>query len=303
MLNYPEKSIALQRLEILNKYHTLTSEQHLIYKRLKRGFAGEKAFATLLKNEVSSNYYVLYDLRLRVNESEVQIDCLLFIHNTAFLFEIKNYHGNYLHSNDRWYITSSEKEIKNPLYQLQRSELLLKEFFFQQQISQPIISKLIFIHPEFHLYQAPMLSSIIFPTQLKQFFKLQRMEQAQPMRNNFSKLAYTLQEHHQAISLYEQVPRIQLSQLRKGIYCKDCTNKMTSFTKKTFICHVCKTKEIKEKAILRCVLDYRTLFPNEKITKDSAFNWIGKTTSIRTVQRVLAKHFSKSGNGSQSFYF
>lgn len=303
MLNYPEKSIALLKLEILNKYHTLTSEQHLIYKRLKRGFEGEKTFAALLESYLSSNYHVLYDLRLRVNESEVQIDCLLFIHNTTFLFEIKNYHGNYFHSNNRWFLASSDKEIKNPLYQLQRSELLLKDFFYQQQISQPIISKLIFIHPEFHLYQAPMLSSIIFPTQLKQFFKLQRMEQDQPMKNNFSEIADTLLKHHQTMSLYEQVPRIQHSQLRKGIYCKDCTNKLTSFTKKTFICHVCKAIELKEKAILRCILNYRTLFPNEKITRDSAFHWIGKTTSIRTVQRVLAKHFSNSGNGSQSFYF
>lgn len=302
LLNYPEKSSILQKLELLNVYGTLTFEQSLMYERLKRGFNGEKQLASRLNSSLLDNYTAIYDLRLKVNESEIQVDCLLLIGQKIFLFEVKNYRGNYLFKNNQWFLASSGKEIKNPLHQVQRSELLLQEFFSEHHLSHPFSSKLIFIHPEFHLYQAPMHTSIIFPAQMEQFIQSLHLESAKPIEESFYTIADTLRKHHQTTSLYEQIPDISFSQLKKGIFCKQCKSVMAPFTHKTFVCRICKQKESKEKAVLRTIYNYQILFPDERITPERIFIWIGKTVSKRTIQRILIKHFSIHKNGPETFY-
>lgn len=288
MLDYPQKPIALTKFEVLQRYMTLETEHHYTYERLKRGYEGEKVFAALFERELSQPFHALYDLQLKKNGSEVQIDCLLFIGQKIFLFEVKHYSGNYLIDNNRWFLASTNKEIKSPLHQIQRSTLLLKDFFSHFQITDPIISKLVFTHPEFYLYQAPYISSIIFPNQLNQLTKSLRKKQFQPLKQEFSNIINTLTQSHHTTSVYEDFPAIQYNLLKKGVFCKACNKKMKNLSQKKYFCSHCKQSEFKKNVVLKRISDYQILFPHETLTADRLFDWIGKTTTKRTVQRILS---------------
>src|SRR5699024_2743814 len=124
-------------------------------KQLNSGHEGESYFFQLLQTHLECEPIQLYNLHMKVGGSECQIDCLLIFQNEINLFEIKNYHGDFLIDNNNW-LKHPKQEIKNPLHQLQRTELMLKQILDENKISLPIKPYLVFVNPEFHLYQAPL---------------------------------------------------------------------------------------------------------------------------------------------------
>ncbi|WP_442874236.1 hypothetical protein [Cytobacillus sp. NCCP-133] len=69
---------------------------------------------------------------------------------------------------DRSY-TATINEVKNPLLQLQRSESLLRRLLQELGYKSPLKAFIIFINPEFHLYQATKNLPAIFPAQINRF--------------------------------------------------------------------------------------------------------------------------------------
>ncbi|MFO1445210.1 NERD domain-containing protein [Bacillus sp. Bva_UNVM-123] len=161
-----------RELIILRSLHVrmeLSSKEKQYYINLEKGYEGEKKFDELLM-KLPIEWVILNDLLFEMNNSEFQIDSLLFSRNTFHLFEIKNYCGDFYIDGNKWYSTSGT-EIKNPLNQLQRSESLLNNLLKELRIHAPIVPHLVFINPEFTLYQAPLNTCIIFPTQIDRLMK------------------------------------------------------------------------------------------------------------------------------------
>lgn len=170
MFSKPRKSEKHKRLEVLQKRSVLSTQQQHSLTRMASGFEGESYLHQLLKSDVSCEPIQLFDLLLDVNNSECQTDCLLLFQNECILIEVKHFQGDFYIENNQWYKRSKE-EIKNPFHQLQRTELLPKQFFKQNQIYLPIKALVVFTHPEFQLYQAPINIPAIFPTQLPRFIR------------------------------------------------------------------------------------------------------------------------------------
>lgn len=168
MFTQPMKPRALNVLEILNKRRKLTRELQRLLDRLTAGYNGELQFSKVLKAKLYSIPIPLFNLHLKINGSECQIDSLIVFQNELILFEIKNYQGDFFIEKDNWY-TLSRREIKNPLHQLHRTDLLLRQFLYQHQSPLKVRSFIIFIHPEFHLYQASIDIPIV-PYSIKTFY-------------------------------------------------------------------------------------------------------------------------------------
>src|SRR5699024_11472178 len=98
----------------------------------------------------------LFSINLEMNGSESQFDCIYLTHRKLYHFEVKNYQGDIYIKDDKWFHRSSEKEIKNPLHQLHRGHILLKEFLLHYRINIHVESLLVCIHPAFHSYQSLM---------------------------------------------------------------------------------------------------------------------------------------------------
>src|SRR5699024_7072277 len=169
LLQEPQLSRSIQVLQSLSPRTKLSSqEKHQLNNRLK-GFAGEKVFADFLHEQNKSKRLTLYNLRLATNDTEFEMDCLLMQDDMLYLFEIKNYGGDFLYEDGQWFVVHNKKEISDPLAQLQRSEILLKQTLHRLNLNIPVRGYLVFVHPNFQLYQAPLGKNIIYPAQLKRF--------------------------------------------------------------------------------------------------------------------------------------
>src|SRR5699024_1035902 len=131
-----------------------------------RGHVGEQKFRKIIKQTLHNEHLLLYDLLLETDGSLFQIDFLIISNDTIYLYEIKNYSGDYYIRDNRWYTVRSKKEIRNPLRQLERCTYLLKQLLQKHPTQFKVESFIIFINKEFMLYEAPVHSQLIFPSQI-----------------------------------------------------------------------------------------------------------------------------------------
>ncbi|WP_370223048.1 hypothetical protein [Cytobacillus sp.] len=61
-------------------------------------------------------------------------------------------------------------------------------------------------------------------------------------------------------------------------------------------------KENVDNAVLRCVKEFRVLFPDRKITTNAIVDWCGGIGSGKVVQRILGRNYEKKGRGKASYY-
>ncbi|MEW9109948.1 MAG: nuclease-related domain-containing protein [Cytobacillus gottheilii] len=292
--NKPTELTILQSLEGRTNLPNLKKKHHL-----EKGYAGEKRFDHWLETELSSSFIVLKDLTLDVQSSNaLQIDTLLISEKTIYLFEVKNYEGDFSIDGERWHsITGTE--IKSPLQQLKRSELLFKNFCRELGYKIPIESYCVFVNPEFHLFGCNPQQPLIFPAQIKRF--LQKINnQSNKIKVQHHKLAAALNSYKLEKSPYTRFPAYSYDTLKKGVPCPACRTFMLPSHFK-MACNQCGFVENFGYAILRCIQEFQILFPEEKITVAGISNWTGGLT-VKTVQRVLKRHYRLTGSGRGSFY-
>ncbi|MDP4162651.1 MAG: nuclease-related domain-containing protein, partial [Bacillota bacterium] len=169
LLKARTESDLLKILRILNTRMELTTEAQKYYLHLEKGFEGEVQF-DLLTEKIQSDCLILNDLLLEVNNTKFQIDSLIIYQELIYNFEIKTNEGDYYYEADKLFMISG-KEIKNPLDQSKRSSSLLRQLLQNQGFNLTIESYVIFINPEFTLYQAPQNLPFVYPTQLNRFMK------------------------------------------------------------------------------------------------------------------------------------
>lgn len=292
------KSDELKILSYLNTRMKLPENYQQRYLSLKKGFEGEVMF-DLLTEKLQCDCLILNDLLLKVNHTTFQIDTLI-IKDSLHVFEVKNYKGDYYYEADNFY-PKSGTEILNPLDQLKRCESLLRQLLQKNSFNFPTEARLVFINPEFTLYQAPKKKPIIYPTQLKSFMKNFDSTPSK-LTSRHRKLARLLVSLHITKSAFTQVPTYEYDFLKKGSTCKDCNSFSISFERKKLVCDDCGCQEDLESAVLRSVKELRILFPGMKITTNVVFEWCGVIDSRKKISRILKKHFNVKGYGQWSYY-
>ncbi|MET3697195.1 nuclease-like protein [Bacillus oleivorans] len=161
------ESNEIQILRVLNSRMSLTENERQHYFNLKKGYEGEVMF-DFLTEKLQCDCLILNDLLLQQNNTTFQIDSLIITSETIYVFEVKNFEGDYYYESDRLY-RNPNSEITNPLTQLTRSESLLRQLLKSLGFNITIKASVVFINPEFTLYQAPLNKPFIFPTQINRF--------------------------------------------------------------------------------------------------------------------------------------
>ncbi|WML48568.1 NERD domain-containing protein [Neobacillus sp. PS3-34] len=292
----PEK---LKILRVLNTRMILTPEEKKYYLNLEKGYEGEVQF-DLLTEKLQSDCLILNDLLLEVNNTTFQIDTLIIFSETIYLFEVKNFEGDFYYDADKL-LTLSGKEIKNPLDQMKRSNSLLRQLLQNLSVNLPIEAYVISINPEFTLYQTPINLPIIFPTQLNRFLK--KLD-TKPSRLNsvHKKLADKLVSLHQTESPYSRLPPYEYHQLKKGMTCKRCHSFSMFVRGKKVVCSECGCDEVIESAVLRSVEELKLLFPDRKITTNGVHEWCSFIDSKKYISRILRKNYKIKSFGQWSYY-
>ncbi|AIF42293.1 nuclease-related domain-containing protein [Virgibacillus sp. SK37] len=262
------------------------------YSNLTRGYEGEVQFDALTE-KLNCDCYLLQDLLLQTNNTTFQIDSLLITGNQLYIFEVKNYEGDYHYEQDKFF-KKPQYEINNPLHQIGRSESLLRQLLFKHGISLQIKAFVVFINPEFTLYQVPQDNRIILPTQLNRLIK-QLNASSSKLTKQHKNLANKLVSLHLEESPFSQLPSYTYETLRKGMICCKCSSFTLHVEVKEVVCITCQQREAIITSVLRSVEEFRLLFPERKITTRLIHEWCGVIESKKRISRILDKHFVKVG--------
>ncbi|MEB1808214.1 MAG: NERD domain-containing protein [Bacillaceae bacterium] len=272
-------------------------KQH--YLNLRKGFEGEVIFDSMTE-KIEGECLILNDLLLKQNNTTFQIDSLIIFQEAIYFFEVKNFEGDYYYEAERIY-KAPNFEISNPLNQLIRSESLLRQLLQNLNFSIPIYASVVFINPEFMLYQTPLNKPFIFPTQINRYIKKLSMK---PSKINEKQkiIANKLISLHSKNSPFTQLPSYNYSQLRKGITCDKCTSFSISVEGRKCICKECGHVEVIADAVMRNVREFKLLFPSQKITTNVIHEWCKVVNSKKRIKRTLEKNLKIVGIHQWSYY-
>lgn len=175
-------------------------------------------------------------------------------------------------------------------FQLGRCESLLRQLLKKLGYMMPINYSVVFINPEFTLYQAPMNKPIIYPTQINRY--LQTLSNTPSEINaKHRMLADKLISLQLVESPYHQLPPYNYQQLRKGLNCAKCNSFSISVEGIKCFCKECGEEEIVAASVMRCVHEINLLFPGQKITTNIVHDWCKVITSKKRISRILSKNF------------
>ncbi|PTY78257.1 hypothetical protein B5V89_11110 [Heyndrickxia sporothermodurans] len=294
------ESVELRRFRSMDIRTNLSVKEKSYYLNLEKGFQGEKIFDEWMES-LTIDCLILNDLLFEHSNTFFQVDSLIMLQDIIHFFEIKYFEGDYIIKNDEWhFLSGKEKEIKNPLLQLKRSASLLRRVLQDLGCHLPVEEHLIFVKPDFYLYQAPINLPIIFPSQIERFIDSMNKKSSN-LTSYHSKLANQLLSLHVDESPFIRVPKYSFDQLKKGITCDKCKGFIDHYEKYFIVCPKCGHKENITSAVLRSIEEYCLLFPNKKLTTNSIQEWC-KITSHKTIQRVLSTHFKQLGHGKSTYY-
>ncbi|WP_066063577.1 nuclease-related domain-containing protein [Neobacillus soli] len=299
---YKQRTVPMELLilRILDVRGKLSLAEHKYYVNKEKGFKGEVQF-DLLTEKLQSDCLILNDLLLEVDNSTFQLDTTIIYQDLIYPFEVKNYESDFIYKPDML-VTTSGMEYKNPLDQLNRSKFLLSQLLQKLGYHLVIEGSVVFINPEFTLYQAPPNVPFIFPTQLN---RLMKKLNALPSKltNRHRKLADKLVSLHQTKSNYTKLPPYKYDGLRKGNTCAVCRSfKVTVPADERKIVCACGHVERIEDAILRNVKEIQLLFPEKKITTNCVHEWCGGIVSQKVIKRILKQSFEQKGKKKHTYY-
>lgn len=298
----PRMSEELQTLHYLHLRNSLSSEDIQRYDTLQKGYEGEMKLYNLVTSTDTKGYF-RFDFLFSSNGTEFQIDSLAIDDQTITLFEVKHYAGDFIHDHNQWYLASNKQEIRNPLIQLQRSEFLFRHLLRDTYPNVTIKAKLVFVHEEFMLYQAPLGIPAIFPNQLNRFLS-SISSPKKYISKRVSNIANHLASLHMSKSAYAKKVTYTYETVKKGI---PCTSKCRSFLEKyaqTLLhCPTCGITLKNDDALFAIIKEFYFLFPERNITTGAIHEWSNYTLSKRKILHFLNKHLKSVKKGRFTHYY
>ncbi|MDR6998241.1 nuclease-related domain-containing protein [Neobacillus niacini] len=289
----------LKRFKILKERTELTSYEKRYLQSLIKGFEGEVQF-DLLVDQLQSKPLILNDLFLEVGNTKFQIDSSLIFQETLHFFEVKNFEGDYIYDHENFHSVSGNP-IQNPLDQLKRSKVLLRQLLKKLGYNLPIEGHVIFINPEFLLYKAPSELPFIFSSQINRFMKKLDTKSSKINQWHMTIASQLAALHLDKLSLIK-LPSYQHAPLKVGPICKVCNSFSVSPQGHSLFCHDCGCSETAESAVLRYVEELKLLFPLRKITTNEVFYWCGGVISKKRICKILGKYLQIQGVHQWTFF-
>lgn len=295
-----EKSKLLIGLNYLDKRTTLndTDKRYLI--NLEKGFEGEVRFDALVKTHLNGEALVVNDLLIESKGNTFQIDALIVTSDMIYLYEIKNYKGDFQMNSGQLSYTSGQ-EITNPLIQLKRTKELLRQLLKEWGMSHRIEAQVVFINDAFTLYNARPEDPIIFPTQITNHL-IELNSKCKSLTKQANHLADKLVDRHRTDSLFQkQLPSYSFEELRTGASCS-CGSFDILLTQRACYCKTCYKEMSIEEMILESVKELKYLFPAEKLTTALVNEFCGQNVYYRRIRTVLQENFTARGTTQGTFY-
>ena len=239
---------------------------------------------------------------LEVNNTTFQIDSLIITADKTYFYEVKNYEGDYVYNPEKdEFIKKPQHKIVNPLHQMERGETLLNQLLFKNGFKIPIDAAVVFVNDEFTLYQALSDKPVIYPNQIRRYFnKLNSIPSK--LRKHHHLLAEKLMSLHITNPTYKHIPPYSYEELRKGITCRGCRSFSLNIKWAMCVCEDCGCEELLSDAVMRAVIEFQLLFPEQKITSKIIHTWCQIVKTKRTISYILTQNFKVVGENRWTHY-
>ncbi|WP_319003662.1 nuclease-related domain-containing protein [Sutcliffiella horikoshii] len=290
----------------LNARMTLLEKEKQYLWNMEKGYEGECMFDALTEKLEGSNHLILNDLLLKHNNTTFQIDSLIITPRNAYLFEVKNFEGDYIYDSrtDQLHLKANSKnfEVTNPLNQLNRCNSLLRQLLSSYGFNLPIIASVVFINSEFTLYHSPPDKPFIHPTQINRYLKGLQKDSSFKLTNMHTSLAEKLTSLHIVDSPFKNLPEYSYDQVGKGLVCARCSSLSVVVEGRSVRCVRCDRVETLEEVVLRHVGEFRLLFPEKPVSTKNIHEWCRQIISLKTIRRILDKHMNNKGSNRWSYF-
>ncbi|WP_373471262.1 nuclease-related domain-containing protein [Carnobacterium alterfunditum] len=286
MFHTREKSDLLLIMETLAIRGILSNKQQQYLHHLQKGFAGEQSFDQMT-TQLNDNFFILNDLFLQPHLSNAfQIDSMILTGKTLYLYEIKNYSGEYYYG-EEMLVKMPVFKVSNPLIQVQNTKNKLTIFLKELRYDIEIKVYAAYVHPEFTLFNAPKYEGMLLPSQLKNhFIKIEK--ESKPLTAIQKKLAADLIDYQTDPMLFaNDIPDYSFASLRKGIVCEECSSFDLKLHRTYYHCQSCDYENPINSALLSCIKEYQRLFPNDKLVTSILYIWCAEMLSKKRIQRTL----------------
>lgn len=282
------KPATLLMMESLNIRMKLTLEEKRYLGNLMKGFTGEHAFKARLEN-LKCDHILLTDLNFNPKYSgQIQLDALLFIKDSIIIYEVKNYSGDWIYT--REFYRNDDMEIPNPVLQVMRTKnnfkRLLRELGFENISVEACV---VFVNPDFILYQAEVDKNVIFSSQINTHIK--RLEHnAHLYTFDFTQLVQALRGATIPGKVFrKQIPEYCYDSLQKGIRCIHCGNLAQRISQRIHRCRNCGDVGQNNEAVHRAIEEFQLLFPEKRLTGRLLLEWCDGALCYSQCCKILQK--------------
>lgn len=301
-LNYREKPFALFYYISISARRELTKNEKFQMDNLRKGFEGECLYDEIFNTIGHENLYVLRDLYLNINQSVTQYDSIIVMNNRVVVNEVKNLSGDYRYEDNSWY--KNKKQMENdPFIQLSRAKSRLINLRQKNFLDFEVNGNIIFPNDDFRFVSdnENVQSQAVMRSEMKNYFRTFKQEET---GNNAKKIVQLIKS---TIVENNNLPElVDITQLKRGLYCRSCISYNLLKGKFQFKCSECGSIESYETHLLRAMFDYKYLFPNQCMTRQSLLHLINYQINKNTVFYALKKHchiFKKGNNTSYTLKY
>ncbi|TDM13983.1 nuclease-related domain-containing protein [Macrococcus bovicus] len=277
---------AEQRL-ILNDHDDMKLSNYL------RGIAGESLFYELIKN---TDCIKLWDFHLKYRGSS-QYDFLIWHQDTLLHFDIKNFTGHYKIINQQ-FVSERDYVHTDVTSQLNKAHYKLESFLKHQQMASKVISKTVFINPDFSLAAENIPQHVILPQQSQKVAEFISSIVPLPIHSTY---AERMRMFHYSGAHYDRIHYYPFDSYTKGMRCDKCRKLMMQHQpKKRYVrCQHCQHRSDNKTAMIH-LLNEMSLLKNDSLTTAEVSQWSG--FSKATVRRLLQEICAKNGANKNRTY-
>lgn len=288
-------------LQYLDKRMKLPLEDRNRLRNMEKGLQGEEAFDAIVKQHLKGEALILNDLLLNANGNTFQIDSLMITMEKLYLFEIKNYSGDFTNLDGQFH-TQHGKVVNHPSIQLKKSHTLLNKLLQEWDNQLHVEAHVVFINPSFYLYQAKKSDPFLFHQQLPYYLNNLTSHKSF-LKEQHSQLAEQLIQAQRYEAPYQkELPFFQFKKLKKGLSCKNCFNLSIVRNQRTAICTSCDSKEPLDEVVRFNIRQYLYLFNQAPLTTAIIHEWIGQSVDKRVVLRLLKNDYKRTGHSKSTLY-
>jgi len=285
------KRISLERLlQRLPGQHPRFQNIESVLRSTRAGENGERILEDIFQKYMFPfEHYIFHDLHLK-STGYFQIDTLFLCRQGAIILEMKNIAGRISFPANQNQITRTldngqVDSFECPSVQLERNQLLLKDWFYARNAAIPIRKAVVFPRPQQHFENLRDNLTVLFPLEIPIF--LRRIGEQSPTLDDYelrSIATALLESHHD----YDPFPisssyNISPTELVTGVRFIRCGLFGMQSIHKGWGCEQC--GHVDQHAHLHSILDYFMLVDN-RITNKDCRNFL-RLDSHQKANRIL----------------